>query len=182
MTEEELYKADRDKIKENDISTWKYYPEGELKRKIYDYHNLLLKQFLAIYYEEYSNKEQWREQWMSAIVLPAFENDLVTLAKRLDVGVYKKFTNRKMTNFYSEIKDIEFFDSDIKLFFSWMNGMNFFEKQKISFQNWITSKNFNIGGRHQTEEDLYSLQDMAKEDFGNNLVRDKLMSLEWHKR
>lgn len=181
MNEEEYYKANRDKIKEHDISTWKYLPVGEIKRKIYDYQYLLLREFLTIYYSDY-NKKQWTEQWMNAIVLPAFENDYEKLSKRLGEGIIRIFSAKKMNDFYFKIKDLPLFDNDVKLFISWMCGMGFFEKQNISFENWISSKNFNIGGRHQVSEDLYSLQDMAKEEYGNNLVRDKLMFLEWHKR
>lgn len=183
MTEEEKhYFENRFKISENDMSTWRYFPIGELKRKIYDYHYLSLNIFLNRYYQDFSKMNQWKSQWMDVIVFPAFENDVKKLSERLGDGVYTKFSNKSMIDFYSKIKDLDFFDKDIKLFLSWMNGMNFFENQKTSFQDWINSKKYNIGGRHTTEDDLYSLQDIAKETFGNNLIRDKLMSLEWHNR
>lgn len=182
MTEEEYYKANRFKINESDISTWGYFPLGEPKRMIYDYHYQSLKQFLIRYYQVFHNREQWTEQWMNAIVIPAFENDLERLSKRLGIGVSNVFSHKRMIEFYHKIEDIDFFEDDVKLFFSWMNGMNFFESQETVFQDWINSRDYNIGGRHRMKEDLYSLQDIAKEEFGNNLVRDKLMSLEWHKR
>lgn len=182
MTEEEFYNENKFKIKENDVSTWKYIPLGELKRKIYDYHFLPLQQFLNIYYKEYLNKEQWSSQWMDAIVYPAYQNDLAKLSKRLGVGIKDIFTHNHMIEFYNEIKYIRFFDDDVKLFFSWLCGMNFFVSQNISFEDWINSNCYNIGGRHEVESDIYSLQDMVKEEFGNNLVRDKLMILEWYKR
>ncbi len=169
-------------IKENDISTWKYCPVGSVKRKIYDYHNLSLKHFLDIYYNEYLNKSHWDERWLIPIVLPAFENDVEKLSKILGLGVYKNFSHKEMIDFYSLIGNIDCFENDVKLFISWMAGMGFFEKQNISFQDWINTKKFNIGGRHDSEVDVYSLQDIAKEKLGNNLVRDKLIALEWHKR
>jgi hypothetical protein len=183
MTEEEKYYIEnRFKISENDMSTWRYFPIGEVKRKIYDYHYQPLNLFLERYYQDFSNMNQWRLQWMEAIVIPAFENDVKKLSERLGDGVFKTFSHKRMIDFYFRIKDLDFFENDIKLFLSWMNGMNFFESQKISFTDWINSSRYNIGGRHRTEGDQYSLQDIAKEAFGNNLIRDKIMSLEWHKR
>lgn len=182
MTEEEKYYFDnRFKISENDMSTWQYFPIGEIKRKIYDYHYQPLNLFLKRYYEDFANMNHWNG-WMDDIVIPAFENDVKKLSKLLGEGVVNIFSHKKMMDFYSKIKDLGFFENDIKLFLSWMNGMNFFEDQKISFQDWINSKKYNIGGRHNTQDDLYTLQEIVKETYGNNMLRDKLMSLEWHKR
>lgn len=158
------------------------FSHWEKKRKIYDYNFLPLNQFISRYYTDFTKKKQWDSQWMQAIVLPAFQNDIQKLSIRLGVGISNIFSNKKMQEFYSKIKHLDFFDDDVKLFFSWMCGMSFFENQNKEFEEWINSRNYNTGGRHPIKDDLYSLKEMALEQNGNNLVRDKLMSLEWHKR
>ena len=85
-----------------------------------------------------------------------------------------------MRSFSDENGSLKLFEKDIVQFFFYLRSFDFFQNRTID--SWINSKDFNIGGRHQIEEDLYSLNDMVKEEYGNNLVRDKLMSLEWHKR
>ena len=88
-----------------------------------------------------------------------------------------------MVNFYRKNRShLRHFDEDIIMFFSYLQTFDFFQEANTTIEQWIKSKKYNIGGRHATENDLFTLQDMAKEIYGNNLVRDKLMSLEWHKR
>ncbi|NLK93332.1 MAG: hypothetical protein GX273_09465 [Bacteroidales bacterium] len=187
MTEEEFYRINRDKIKENDISTWKYFPIGEFKRKIYDYHYLSLKNFLKTYYNEFEKQNLWIN-WMRNIILPVFKNEISNW-KRYNVDInneeYKLWFEEKhklMVNYYNKNKSLILFEDDIILFLSYLETFEFFQDANLTLEKWIDSKNYNIVGMHKVGEDKYSLQDMAKEKYGNNLIRDKLMSLEWHKR
>jgi len=187
MTEEEYYQLNRDKIDINDISTWKYFPIGKAMRKTYDYHNLSLIEYLERYYKEYHNKLQWKN-WMQNIIFPLFENE-ISRWKRYNIDnkndEYKLWFEDKhniMKFFFTRIEPLQLFDKDVLLFFSYLKAMNFFNDSNLSVNEWINSKNFNLGGRHKVAPDKYSLKEIAQEKFGNNLVRDKLMSLEWHKK
>jgi hypothetical protein len=187
MTEEEYYISNRDKIKDNDISTWKYYPVGELRRKIYDYHHLNLKDFLLLYYKEFEKQDFWAKNWMSNIILPLITNDS-TNWKRYDLDPtnkdYKSWFEEKhniMLDNFKKNKSL-FFEEDIIMFISYLETFGFFKDIDMSIDQWLTSKKINSGGKHKTEEDIYTLQELAKEQHGNNLIRDKLMSLEWHKK
>lgn len=182
MREEEIYRRNRNKISIDDISTWKYFPSGEVKRKIYDYHFLPLSDFLSKYYVSFPQKEFWTNQWMNAIVFPAFDNDIEKLSKRLGKGITSNFSFDEMHQTFSKLKNVNYLEDDVKLFVSWMSGMHFFEKQGRCFNEWINSKNYNTGGRHYIKPDIYTIKEIAQFNHGNNLLREKLMELEWHKR
>jgi hypothetical protein len=68
------------------------------------------------------------------------------------------------------------------MFIAYMDCLGFFKSNNISYDKWVRSKNYNIGGRQTFKEDLYTLKEIAEYNNGMNLVREKLMNLEWHKR
>jgi len=184
----EYYLSNRDKIKLNDIETWKYYPIGEPMREPYDYLHQSLSEYLERYYSKYeksSNYVYWK-RWMITTILPLYNNDFNGWKrisdydkKNFEMPVRFKNWNLAMIKFYTEIKASKIFDDDILLFIAYMFAFDFFNN--MSFKEWIKTKNFDIGFRKQ-EEDKYSFTEISKQKYGMNLIRDKLMKLDWHKR
>lgn len=188
MEKDEYYNKNKDKIKLNDISTWKYYPLGNPMRKTYDYNNIPLNIFLLRYYEKYDDTN-WN-RWINTIVKPLFKDDYESW-KRIDFKYYsiqdeKKFNSwfkerhNKMKESYYDLKQHCDADDEIVLFISYLSGMNFFSDINLSINEWLNRKHYDLGGRYKTKPDIYSLKEMSKYIYGENLVKDKLITLKWH--
>ena len=182
--EKEYYHKNRKNIDLKDIATWKYFPIGELRRKSYDYEYIKLEEYLMRYYKDFENKELWDKNWINSIILPLYNKDIDGFKKVFPNIENNKewFFENRMEEYFDFFRSYSDFDDDILMFISYMKCYGFFDNQSLKYQEWINSKKYNIGGRHQVKEDKYTLKEMAKHQYGMNLVRDKLMDLEWHKR
>lgn len=188
MDEQKYYQLHRDKIKADDISTWKYIPIGDSMRKSYDYHYLPLQDFLDRYFSNYDN-ENWN-RWIETIVKPVYYGDAIKW-KRInynninDKQVFNTWfsgNQKKMQTSFESLKKQYKFNDDILLYISYLDAMGFFKDINTSVDDWLHSKNFNIGGIHKAQEDIYSLVEMSNYKYGEELIKEKLMKLEWLKK
>lgn len=190
MEEQEYYNNNKHKIKFNDISTWKYYPIGNSMRKTYDYYNINLADFLILYYKEY-DETNWN-RWINTIVKPLFNGDYKNW-KRIDykyqnIDDMDNFISwfeekqQKMKNVYVKLKSLYKLDDKILLFISYLSSMNFFEEINMMINEWLENKNYNLGGRNKSNPDIYSLKEISQYAYGENLIKEKLMNLDWHKK
>lgn len=187
--ENEYYLTNKHKIDLKVIYTWKYFPVGDSMRKTYDYNYIPLEGFLERYYKHFDNNNWHR--WINTIVKPLYDGnpkewkriDYDSIIDKSKYIPWFKDSQSKMITMYNELKHNIEFEDDILLFISYMNGLGFFRDINMPFNLWVKQNKYNLGYRDkQIKADRYSLEEIAKKKYGMNLVREKLMNLDWHKK
>lgn len=159
-------------------------------KKTLDYYFSSLEKYLQKYYQDY-DQSNWN-RWMQRIIKPLFEGDIINW-KRMEYNV-NKISNqdnfelwfaervKKMNDAYQQLKETSELDDEILLFVSYLASMGFFEDINMSMDDWLNSKRINQDGTGKSKKDRYSINKLSQYDLGSNLIKEKLISLDWHKR
>lgn len=146
-----------------------------------DSQSLPLEEYLYKYYSKYENDSLKFNYWnktMKESIDPCYNEELrdETLKKKWKFTDVKFFKLDKMNFIYAELASQGYFPDDINRFIGVMAGLGFFDS--ITLSSWLNSKNWS-NNINIEEGTWYSLLEIAKVKYGDNLIRSNLTILKW---
>jgi hypothetical protein len=161
------------------IKTYKDYPEGSGKRKIYDYVFLPLHKFIEKHYSS-PDLSTW-EVWQKKYIEPAFEE--IRYDEMIENFGYVK---KEFHDFDVQYKIFTYLTNDIRLddqtrkFIGFMGGVGFFKKYKLGVEDWFNMNNWNHP-EHEIEEGK-TINDILQCPFGINMFKINLLQIPFWRR
>lgn len=166
---------------EKRVSKYKDYPEGSVRKRVYDSVFLPFQEYLNKYYNQL-DLNTWK-RWQQKYIEPYFdESRHEEMIKNFGYVSINRHDFKIQYAMYDKLKDDNRLDDEIKKFISFMAGVGFFKQYAINLEEWFKIENWGNTASKLEDWKRRTINDVLSYEYGINFLKSDLPHISFWKR